>query len=127
MDVDGDGDVSEGIADHIQTLYTQLLVAIQSYALEVVGARIIYGENNYTYFFIDTEGKAMVDGGAAIFPNRYASWTPRLLKAAYNYQYVAKDTGACAHNPHYVLQLMYDSLEDLSIVVDVDVAALNRP
>jgi len=28
----------------------------------------------------------------------YVTWTPRLLKAAYNYQYAQKDPGAAVHN-----------------------------
>ena len=48
-------------------------------------------------------------------------------RQAYNYQYVAKDHGAFAHNPHYVIQLMYDSLADLATVTDVDMAGLVRP
>lgn len=127
IDVDGDGDISEGIADPIATLHAQLLVAIQSYAGEIADASIIYADASFPYFFADTNSNGMVDDGEAIFPNRYVSWTPRLLKAAYNYQFVAKDTGAFAHNPHYVLQLLYDSLEDLATQVDVDIAALNRP
>lgn len=127
VDVDGDGNVTEGIADPIETLHAQLLDAIQTYASDVAGAPIIYADGSFPYFFADTDGNGAVDDGEAIFPNRYVSWTPRLLKAAYNYQFVAKDTGAFAHNPHYVLQLMYDSLEDLATQVDVDIATLNRP
>jgi len=36
-----------------------------------------------------------------------------LLRAAYNYQYAMKDPGAFAHNGKYVIQALYDSLEDL--------------
>ena len=46
--------------------------------------------------------------------NKYAAWTPRLLKAAYNYQFVATDPGAYAHNAPYVLQRLHDSLADLA-------------
>lgn len=60
-------------------------------------------------------------------PNRYAKWTPRLLKAAYNYQFVAKDAGVYTHNPAYAMQLLYDSLESLSAKVDVSMSALRRP
>lgn len=59
--------------------------------------------------------------------NRYQSWTPRLLKAAYNYQFVAKDTGAYSHNPHYAIQLLQDSMTDLGKVVGIDVSGLIRP
>ena len=77
------------------------------------------------HLMVDHPGIA--EPGEAIFPNRYQSWTPRLLRAAYNYQFVAKDHGAFAHNPHYVMQLMFDSLADLSQVATVDMTGLTRP
>jgi len=75
----------------------------------VLGVPIVYAAN-YPYFFDDA--------GA-----RYTSFTPRLLNAAYNYQFVAKDPGAFAHNPDYVIQVLYDGLEDLG----ADVAGMFRP
>jgi hypothetical protein len=126
VDVDGDGDTSEGIANPIHTLHDQLYAAIQAYGADVAGTPIIYADQ-FPYFFTDTNGDGEVSDGEAAFPNRYAAWTPRLLKAAYNYQFIAKDHGAYAHNPHYALQLLYDSLEDLSGQVSVDIAALTRP
>ncbi len=59
--------------------------------------------------------------------NRYQSWTPRLLKAAYNYQVAAKNPGGYVHNPGYLLQLLHDSLESLSERVEVDIGRLSRP
>ena len=53
----------------------------------------------------------------------YNAWTPRLLRAAYNYQYSVKDPGAFAHNPLYVMQFLYDSIKD----VGGDVTGLTRP
>ena len=35
------------------------------------------------------------------------------MRAAFNYHYVAKNTGGYAHHPQYLIQLMYDSLDDL--------------
>ncbi len=43
----------------------------------------------------------------------YNAWTPKLLKAGYNYQYSQKDPGAYVHNFRYVVQAMYDSIQDL--------------
>ena len=65
------------------------------------------------------QGQGAADEGEEAF----ASWTPRLLKAAYNYQWFSKDPGAFAHNPKYVLQFLYDSLKD----VGGDVAGMTRP
>ena len=60
--------------------------------------------------------------------NRYTKWTPRLLRAAYNYQYAQKDPGLFAHNPDYAAQFLYDSLEDLAAGgVKVDMTGMVRP
>ena len=42
-----------------------------------------------------------------------STWTPRLLKAAYNYQVSLKDPGAFAHGNKYIVQLLFDSIADL--------------
>ena len=88
---------------------------------------VVYSDAAYPYFFNDLNADAVPDAAESIFPNRYQSWTPRLLRAAYNYQYVAKDHGAFAHNPHYVIQLMFDSLADLATVAAVEMDGLVRP
>jgi hypothetical protein len=41
------------------------------------------------------------------------------VRTVYNHNYVHKDQGAFAHNPRYVLQLLYDSLQDLGEKVTV--------
>jgi hypothetical protein len=127
VDYDGDADVTEGIAHEIETLRDALGVAIATYAAEVPEAPVIYAAANYPYFFNDSDADGMVGEGEAAYPNRYQSWTPRMLKAAYNYQYALKDTGAYAHNPRYVMQILYDSLEDLGTQVTVDMAGMTRP
>lgn len=127
VDYDGDGDASEGIADPIATLHAQLGEAIALYAAEVAGTPIIYAPGAYPYYFVDSNGDGAVTEGEAVFPNRYQSWTPRLLRAAYNYQFVLQDGGVYTHNPHYALQLLYDALADLGGAVDVDISALTRP
>ena len=53
----------------------------------------------------------------------YATWTPRLVKAAFNYQYSQKDPGAFVHNPKYVIQFLINSIEDLG----GDVSTYTRP
>ncbi len=59
-------------------------------------------------------------------PVPYASWTPRLLKAAYNWKFVGADTGIHVHNPHYALQLLYDSAEDLSAALGRELQGMAR-
>lgn len=59
--------------------------------------------------------------------NAFIDWTPRLLMAVYNYQYVMKDPGGFAHNGQYIVQLLYDSLNSLRSRVSVDMAGMARP
>ena len=122
VDYNGNGDAKEGIYKEIDTFRTALYAAIQKYAADKAGTPIVYDAASYPYFFVaDKDGKiAKDDKGASI---GYNAFTPRLLKAAYNYQYSIKDPGAFAHNPQYVMQFLYDSIKDLG----GDVKGLTRP
>lgn len=99
-DYDGDGNIEEGMYYEIEGLQGTLLAEIQKYALDTAGAEIKYDAATYPYF-MGADGKA------------YPNWTPRLLKAAYNYQVSMKDPGAFAHGNKYIVQLLFDSIEDL--------------
>ncbi len=77
--------------------------------------------HSYPYFFNDDNGR--VDDGEG----RCNSRTPRLLRAACNHQSSQKDPGAFAHNGAYMIQVFYDSLEDLSTKVPVDMSGMTRP
>ena len=111
VDYDGDGDTEEGIAGEIATLRDTLYSALQVYASGTAGTALIYDSHSYPYFFIDTDENGEVDPGEAIYPNKYASWTPNMVRAAYNFQYASKDTGGFAHNAGYVIQLLVDSIQ----------------
>lgn len=126
LDFDGDGQVHGGIHGEIAGLHMKLYRAIQTYAIQVSGAPIGYASAN-PYFFNDRNDDSRISSEEAVASNRYVNWTPRLLKAAYNYQFIAKDPGAYTHNPTYALQLLYDSLESLSARIHIDMAALRRP
>jgi hypothetical protein len=120
VDYDGDGDVTEGIAGEISTLQDAMYVALQAYAADTAGMALIYDAHAYPYFFGDANANGTVDEGEAA----YANWTPRLLRAAYNYQYSQKDPGAFAHNGKYIIQFLYDGLVDLKAE---GTAAYTRP
>ncbi len=124
-DYDGDGDIQEGIASEIEGLQEMLFTAIQAYASEVAGQAIGYNPEAYPYFFNDTNNDGSIDESEAVFPNRYQSWTGRLLKAAYNYQTSKKDPGAYAHGGKYIVQLLYDSIEDLNTKISSPVSLAN--
>ena len=123
-DYDWDGDTKEGIAGEVDDLRAALYAAIQAYAKDVAKTPIAYNPDSYPYFYVDANGNGKVDPDES---DRYNAWTPRLLKAAYNYQYSVKDPGAFAHNSKYVLQVLYDSLEDLGQKVKVDTSGMTRP
>lgn len=101
VDYDGDGDMEEGIAYEIEGLQAVLYAAMQEYATNTVGTGLVYDAAAYPYFFDDAG-------------ERFAGWTPRLLRAAYNYQVSLKDPGSFAHGGKYIIQLLYDSIEDLN-------------
>lgn len=122
-DWDGDGDEEEGLAFEIETLVETLYAELQIYAAETVGTGIVYDSHSHPYFFIDTNGNGEADVDEVNSGNRYATWTPRLLRAAYNYQYASKDPGAYVHNGAYIVQALYDSIEDLG----GDVSGMLRP
>jgi hypothetical protein len=122
VDYDGDGDAEEPIADEIASFQNALLAAIQSYATETAGAAIMYSPASHPYWFIDTNGNGSADDDEVNGDNRFVSWTPNLLRAAYNYQYSVKDPGVFAHNPDYILQVLYDSIQ----AVGGDVASFTR-
>lgn len=127
VDYNGNGDIKEGMAAEISGLQADLYQAIRDYAAAVGGKPIVYDAESYPYFFSDTNNNGTVESDEAQFLNRYTAWTPRLVRAAYNYQVVQKDPGAFAHNPLYIVQILYDSLYDLGTQVPVDMQGMVRP
>jgi hypothetical protein len=125
IDYDGDGDMEEPIAAEIQTLHDALYAQIQAYATDTIGTSVMYVSYAHPYWYVDANGNGVIDDGEVNEDSRYATWTPAMLRAAYNYQYVAKDTGAFAHNADYVLQLLFDSIQSLG--GDEAVASFTRP
>lgn len=117
-DFDGDGDTTSGIYHEIAALNARLLEAIEAYAESVTGTPVAYADR-FPYFFV---------AGVETTPaNRYNAFTPNLLRAAYNFQFIKKDTGAYAHNPHYALQVLHDSIESLSEAAGLEIALGERP
>ncbi|MEO0249357.1 MAG: cytochrome c3 family protein, partial [candidate division WOR-3 bacterium] len=128
VDYDGDGNVKEGVAEEIAGLQAALYQAIQAYGKDVAKKAIVYSPAAYPYFFIDTNADGKTTDDEAVFPNAYNAWTGRLLKAAYNYQLSVKDPGAYAHGGKYIIQLLYDSIEDLNskLAAKVDMTKMQR-
>jgi len=100
-DYDGDGNTSEGVYYELQGMADAVYAGMQVYsAANPVTDPIVYDAGRYPYWFND-QGDS------------YTTFTPRLLRAAYNYQYALKDPGGFAHNNKYIIQALYDNLDDL--------------
>jgi hypothetical protein len=63
----------------------------------------------------------------AVPANAYKSFTPRLMRAAFNYQFSLKEPAGYVHNGNYILQLLHDSIMDISTAAGKPVAGLTRP
>ncbi|SLN26297.1 cytochrome C [Roseisalinus antarcticus] len=120
---DGSGDTAQGIHADIAANADTLLEMIQRYAADVATVPLIYDGGSYPYFFADENGDGVADtvDGRGV---AYGNWTPRMLRTAYNWKLVTSDPGIYAHNPHYALELLYDSVEDLSGPLGVDMDSL---
>jgi hypothetical protein len=101
-DFNGNGDVKEGVYYEIKGLQDVLYAAMQDYSTKVCGSTIAYDGTTYPYFFIAGTNQ------------KYVNWSARLLRAAYNYQYSIKDPGAFAHNGKFIVEFVYDSINDLN-------------
>jgi hypothetical protein len=112
-DWDGDGDTTEGVKGEVDTLAETLYAEIQKYAETTAGTPIVYDGHTNPYYFVDANKDGEIDKDDKGANIRYNAWTPRLLKAAFNYQYSQKDPGVFVHNPKYVIQFLIDSIGDL--------------
>lgn len=125
VDYDADG-MTEGIYHEIQGVQLVLYEAIKLYAKEQIGAPIIWADQ-HPYLFKDSNGNGEVDENEAVRANRYSEFTPRLLRAAFNFQFSIEDPAGYVHNGKYVLQLLYDAIEDLDSIGEFKSKGLVRP
>jgi hypothetical protein len=95
---------------------------IQTYAADK-GTPIVYDPGANPYFCVDADSDRKADRNEQGGRVRYNAFTPRLLKAAFNYQYAQKDPGAFAHNGKYVIQFLIDSIKHLG----GDITPYTRP
>ncbi len=128
VDYDGDGNITEGMYYEIQHIMDKLYATIQRYARTVLNKPIGYDGATNPYWFFDTNGNGIIDGTENASTNAYNQFSTRLLKAAYNYQVAVKDPNNFAHNGKYIIELLYDSIEDLNakLAAPTDLSAMNR-
>jgi len=131
VDYDGDGDTTEGIYYEIAGLHEKLYRAIVGYAAEVAGQPICYSKARPYWYESKSGAYADCTDAEAVSDNVFTSWTPRLVKAVYNYHSTRQDPGAYAHNGRYIVKLLHDSILDLNSQltepVDMTQAARNAP
>jgi hypothetical protein len=125
---DGSGNLEKGIKADIDANADKLKQAFLAYAATIAGTPMVYDGGRYPYFFADANNDGLIDQDAEKKAVSYASWTPRLLKAVYNWKVVDADPGIYAHNPYYAFELLYDSVQDLASVegMDVDMTGMLR-
>lgn len=129
VDYDGDGDTTEGIYFELEGLTEKLYTAVQRYASGVAGQPICYSPDANPNWFNSSNGAAQpCTEDEAVRENAFASWTPRLVRAAYNYQLAQKDRSAYVHNARYITKLLHDSIQDLNTQISepVDMSAADR-
>jgi hypothetical protein len=126
-DYDGDGNLTEGVWYELKGLQEKLLAAIVRYGVEK-NTPVCYGEHSYPYWFKDGNGDGVCGASEEMSANAFKSWTPRLAKAAFNYQMSSKDPGAFAHNAKYSMELLYDSATNVNsaLVVKIDLGRAVR-
>jgi len=126
VDYDGDG-TAESTYDEIEGMKAVLVKALAGYSTAKSGVTFGFNPMAYPYAFIDTNGDGTISEEEAAYMNQFKAFTPRMLKAAYNLMFVTKDPAAYIHNARYALQLMYDSIENLSEFSGVSTKGLVRP
>ena len=77
----------------------------------MAGTAIVYNGASHPYWFIDDNADGIADPTET---TSYNAFTARLIKATYNYKFSVADPGAYAHGGKYVIELLYDSIEDLN-------------
>lgn len=125
VDYDADGTV-EGVFHEIEGLRNMLMQSMQDYSESKLGSGIGYADN-FPYLFVDTNQDGTLSEDEAVSANAFKAFTPRLMRAAFNYQFSLKEPAGYVHNGDYVLQLLHDSIMDISTAAGNPVAGLTRP
>lgn len=113
-DLDGDANATEGAEAEIVGLKASLYTALVDYSKLIDSTRwLCYGEG-YPYMFIDTDQDGVCDPEEQVSSNGYNRFTPRSLKAAYNFKFGSAEPGKWAHNLVYTAQILGDAIDDLN-------------
>ena len=125
VDYDAD-DTVEGMYHEIEGMQNILMQSMQQYTKDKLGVGIGWADS-FPYLFIDTNQDGELSKEEAVSSNAYMAFTPRLMRAAFNFQFSIKEPAGYVHNGKYVVQLLYDSINDLTTITANPVAGLTRP
>ena len=125
VDYDGNGEI-EGLYYEIEGVRSILFEAVQQYTQEILAVGIGWADQ-YPYLFVDTDMDGDLSADEMAFPNAFSTFTPRLMRTMFNYQFSIKDPAGYVHNGTYILQLLYDSIEDISGVMPISFDLSTRP
>jgi hypothetical protein len=122
-----DNDPSTKPKAEVAVFAARLYAAIQAYCAAAAdsltppsgASYCAYDGASYPYWYKDSNKNGVVDAGETT-AMRFDS---KSLRAAYNYQYFQKEPGAWAHNNRYIVEILFDSIQDLS----GDTSGLSRP
>jgi hypothetical protein len=120
-----DNDTSTKPKAELGVFQARLLAAIQKYCKDATDAGttnaqyVAYNGAAYPYFVKDTNKNGVWDAGETTS----IKGDTKVYRATFNYNFSVKEPGCWAHNPKYVLQVLFDSIEDLG----GDTGGLNRP
>ncbi|HUJ26325.1 MAG TPA: hypothetical protein VLW85_09920, partial [Myxococcales bacterium] len=127
-DLDGNN-AETSLKSEIDGMAANLLTAIKSYAVLKGGGAICYDAvgTGGQYYFKDNglgggiAGDGICQPGEIVSTNAYGTapgwFTPRLLRSSYEYQYYVKEPAAWAHNPRYIIELLYDATRELNVAL----------
>lgn len=127
-----DGFAGDGIVDADPVPKGSLLIGIETYASVTLVSPILYAPGSYPYWFQDNgagggvAGDGIANGTEVSFGNRYRDFDRNLLQAAFNF-HSAQDPCGDIHNHRYVIQTLYDALDDLDDGLQNDSVIGNRP
>lgn len=125
VDYDADSTV-EGVYHEIVGLQNVLLQSMQQYTVAKLGVGIGWADK-FPYLFIDNNQDGSLSEDEAVSGNGYKAFTPRLMRAAFNYQFSLKEPAGYVHNGNYVIQLLQDSIMDISNAAGKPISGFVRP
>jgi hypothetical protein len=124
---DFDNDPTTKPKAEVAVFAARLYAAIQAYCAAAAdsgtppsgASYCAYNGAVYPYWYKDANKNGVVDANETTA----MKFDSKSLRAAFNYQYYQKEPGAWAHNNKYIVQILFDSIEDLG----ADTTGLTRP